>query len=106
MQWAEGEEFVNIGAGDTGARVRVAAMVDGRTTQPGTIDGKQWKQQLRAGWFDGTTRLEASSFAGAMVETEGTTRTRGSSTVRERRCAECQRPALRICFKAVEGRAC
>jgi hypothetical protein len=53
------------------ARVRVAAMIDGRTTQPGTIDGKQWKQQLRAGWFDGTTRLEASSFAGATVETEG-----------------------------------
>src|SRR5436190_10280422 len=50
------------------ARVRVATMVDGRETQVGIVDGKKWKDQLPAGWFDGTTKLEASTFDGATVK--------------------------------------
>lgn len=53
------------------ARVRVATMVDGRETQAGIVDGKKWKDQLRAGWFGGTTKLEASTFQGATVERVG-----------------------------------
>ena len=53
------------------AHVRIATMVDGRETRASVVDGKRWKQQLRAGWFDGSTRLEASSFEGASVTTEG-----------------------------------
>jgi len=53
------------------ARARVATMVDGRETQAGIVEGKKWKEQLRAGWFDGTTKLEASSFQHATVSRDG-----------------------------------
>ena len=53
------------------AHVRVATMVDGRETQAGIVDGKTWKYKLRAGWFDGTTKLEASTFQGTTVKRDG-----------------------------------
>jgi hypothetical protein len=53
------------------ARVRVATAVGGRETQTRFIGGKEWKEQIRAGWFDGTTRLEASTFTGATAAVDG-----------------------------------
>jgi len=53
------------------ARVRVSAWQGGREIQAGVTSGKDWKQQLRAGWFEGTTKLEASSFQDAKVSARG-----------------------------------
>lgn len=53
------------------ARIRVSAWQGGREIQAGIARGKEWKQQLRAGWFEGTTKLEASSFQDAGVSIEG-----------------------------------
>lgn len=53
------------------ARIRVSAWQGGREVQNGLAVGKGWKQQLRAGWFDGTTRMEASSFQDASVSVQG-----------------------------------
>jgi hypothetical protein len=53
------------------ARVRVASYTGDKETQLGIVQGKDWKQQLRAGWYDGSTRLEAASFQGATVLRDG-----------------------------------
>lgn len=53
------------------ARIRVSAWQGGRQIQTGIARGKDWKQQLRAGWFEGTTKLEASSFQDAGVSAQG-----------------------------------
>lgn len=53
------------------ARIRVSSWQGGREAQAGLAIGKGWKQQLRAGWFDGTTRMEASSFQDATVIAQG-----------------------------------
>ena len=53
------------------ARIRVSSWQGGREAQAGLAIGKGWKQQLRAGWFDGTTRMEASSFQDATVTAQG-----------------------------------
>lgn len=53
------------------ARVRVSAWQGGREIQAGVTSGKDWKQQLRAGWFEGVTKLEASSFQDAKVSARG-----------------------------------
>lgn len=53
------------------ARVRVVSYNGEREAAGGLVQGKDWKQQLRAGWFDGTTRLESSSFASASVVRDG-----------------------------------
>ena len=53
------------------ARIRVSSWQGGREAQAGLAIGKGWKQQLRAGWFDGTTRMEASSFQDATVVGQG-----------------------------------
>jgi hypothetical protein len=53
------------------ARIRVATVVEGRETQAGIVVGKEWKRRLRAGWFDGSAKLEASSFQGASVARQG-----------------------------------
>lgn len=52
------------------ARVQIWSWQDGKS-QPGQVSGKEWKKQLRSGWFDGTTKLEASSFEGARVTQNG-----------------------------------
>lgn len=53
------------------ARVRVSSWQGGREVQSAVASGKGWKQQLRSGWFDGTTRMEASSFQEAQVVAQG-----------------------------------
>ena len=53
------------------ARVRVASYTGERETQVGIVRGKDWKQQLRAGWYDGSSRLKESSFQGATVLRDG-----------------------------------
>lgn len=52
------------------ARVQIWSWQGGKS-QPGQVSGKEWKQRLRSGWFDGTTKLEASSFEGAKVIEKG-----------------------------------
>lgn len=49
------------------ARIRVTSYLGERQTQAGVVRGTDWKGQLRAGWYDGTSRLEASSFQDASV---------------------------------------
>lgn len=49
--------------------VRVTSYSGERETVSGLVQDKDWKQQLPAGWFEGTTRLESSSFASASVIT-------------------------------------
>lgn len=53
------------------ARISVSAWQGGQEIERGIAQGKAWKAQLRAGWFDGTTRLEASSFQEAGVTAHG-----------------------------------
>lgn len=53
------------------ARIRAASYMGERETQSGVMRGTEWKRQLRAGWYDGTSRLEASSFDGASVVNDG-----------------------------------
>lgn len=49
------------------ARVMVTVWEQGREVQRAVTTGKSWKAQLRRGWFDGTSRMEAVSFEGASV---------------------------------------
>ena len=53
------------------ARVRVASYLGAQQTQASIVRGAEWKRQLRAGWYDGTARLEAASFQGAEVLRNG-----------------------------------
>lgn len=53
------------------ARVRVASYLGAQETQASIVRGSEWKRQLRAGWYDGTARLESSSFQGADVLRNG-----------------------------------
>lgn len=53
------------------ARIQVSTWQGGREIQRGIAPGRAWKAQLRAGWFDGTSRLEASSFHDAFVTPQG-----------------------------------
>jgi hypothetical protein len=53
------------------ARIRASSFTGNVETPAGITRGDAWKRQLRAGWYDGTSRLEASSFQAASVARDG-----------------------------------
>lgn len=53
------------------ASVHVTSDTGNGTVHSGVVSGKHWKQRLRAGWFDGSARLEAASFKQVSVTRQG-----------------------------------
>lgn len=53
------------------ASVHVTRETGNGTVHSGVVSGKHWKQRLRAGWFDGSARLEAAGFKQVSVMRHG-----------------------------------
>ncbi len=50
------------------ARIKITYFKNQATEQEVVTNGRQWKQTLRAGWFDNTSRLEATRFEHVRVK--------------------------------------
>lgn len=53
------------------ARLRVSSFAADGQARTAPLRGRDWKRQLRAGWYDGSTRLEATSFRNASIARDG-----------------------------------
>ncbi|MEO8249865.1 MAG: hypothetical protein ABI589_10885 [Burkholderiales bacterium] len=53
------------------ARLQISAMAANQEVRTAAVSGRNWKRQLRAGWYDASSQLEASSFRDVAIARQG-----------------------------------